>query len=120
MGQISVEITAQSGSALSGNQHQDEIFPVLMVDAALRLGVLVATGEFDRERDGNIAQETVSEMLRLVCLAHDWAQNIMRAIDWLAIFLTHRCRFRGIDSDRLRMFAKNFDENVEDHLDLTR
>src|ERR1700728_626171 len=26
----------------------------------------------------------------LVCSAHEWAQNIARKIDWLAMYLTHR------------------------------
>ena len=91
-----------------------------MVDTALRLALLVAQGEVDLEESGDISHETVGEILRVFCFAHNWAQNIMRVIDWLAVYLTRRWRFRGIDADRLRAFAANFDNDVEDYLDLAR
>lgn len=44
----------------------------------------------------------------------------MRVIDRLAVYLTRRWRFLGIDAGRLRAFAKNFDDDVEEYLDLAR
>lgn len=110
-------ITDQVGTKA---RDRDELFPIMMVDTALRLGILIAQGEFDLEENGDIAQETVGEILQLVCLAHDWAQNVMRVIDWLAVYLARRWRFQGVDADRLRAFVKNFDDDVEDYLDLAR
>jgi hypothetical protein len=54
----------------------------------------------------------------LVCSAHEWAQNIARVIDWLAMYLTHRWRFRGIDPAWLRAFAKHSYDDADDYLDL--
>ncbi len=104
----------------AGTRDQDEFFPIMMVDTALRLGVLIAQGEFDVDEYGDITHETVGEILGLVCFSHDWAQHVMRVVDWLAVYLTRRWQFQGIDADRLRVFAKSYEDDVEDHLDLRR
>jgi hypothetical protein len=39
-------------------------------------------------------------------------------IDWLAMYLTHRWRFRGIDPAWLRAFAKHSYGDADDYLDL--
>lgn len=114
---IVVPVVNQVGAEM---RDRDEIFPIMMVDTALRLAVLIARGEFDLEESGDIAHETLGEILQVFCLAHDWAQNIMRVIDWLAVYFTRRWRFVGIDTDRLCAFAQNFDHDVEDYLDLAR
>ena len=104
----------------AGTRDREELFPLMMVDTALRVGVLVAQGEFEFEKDGDISNETVGEILRLVCNAHDWTQNIMRMVDWLSVYLTRRWRVQGADVERLRAFVKNFEDDVEDYLDLAR
>lgn len=112
-----VGITHQVGH---GTRDRDALFPIMMIDTALRLGVLIAQGESDLKEKGDIAQETISEIVRLVCIAHEWAQNVMRVIDWLAAYLTRRWQFRGADAERLRVFVENYDDDVEDYLDLVR
>ncbi len=91
-----------------------------MIETALRLGLFVAEAEQTLDEYDDISRDTIEEMLRMVCNAHDWAQNIMRMIDWLSVFLTRRGRFQGASSSRLREFVKNYDDDVVDYLDLTR
>ncbi len=104
----------------AGQRDKDEAFPVLMVDIALRLGVLIAQGENEIKTNGDVAHDTIRQILRLVCEAHEWAQDTMRVIDWAAIYFTRRLKFRGITAGRISEFAKNYSDDVVDYLDLVR
>jgi hypothetical protein len=55
---------------------------------------------------------------RQVTGAADAVSSDLLGTGRIAVYLTRRWRFRGIDSDRLRAFAKNCDHDVEDYLDL--
>ena len=104
----------------AGQREKDEAFPVLMVDIALRLGVLIAKGENEINKNGDVDHDTIGQILRLVCEAHEWAQDIMRVIDWAAVYLTRRLKFSGINAERIREFAKHYSDDVVDYLDLVR
>lgn len=104
----------------AGRRDREELFPVMMVDTTLRLGVLAAQAEHAFAHAGDIVDAIVGETLRVVCTLYKWAQDIMRVIDWLAVYLTRRWRLEGASPERLRRFVENFDADVEDHLDLSR
>ena len=104
----------------TGGRDKDEAFPVLMVDTALHLGVLIAQCESDIKIKGDVARDTIGQILRLVCEAHDWAQTTMRGLDWVVAYLDRRLQFKEIDADRIREFARNYNDDVEDYLDLVR
>lgn len=104
----------------NGDRNQEEEFPLLMINTALRLGCLVAEAEKTLEECKNISEGTIGEMLQTVCYAHDWARNAMRVIDWFAELLTRRWGYQGVSPARLREFIENFDDDIIDYLDLTR
>ena len=104
----------------AGTRSRDELFPVLVVDIALRLGILIAECENDLRINSDVGHDTLREILRIVCEAHDWAQHKMRVFDWVAVYFTRRLKFSGIDADRIGEFAKNYREDIEDNLDLVR
>ncbi len=109
-----------SAQLSKGERDQEEGFPLLMIDTALRLGLLVAKAEEMLDEYADISRDTIGEMLRTVCYAHDWAQNTMRVIDWFAALLTRRWCFQGASPARLREFIKNYDDDLVDYFDLTR
>ena len=104
----------------NGRRDHEEGFPLAMIDIALHLGFLAAEAEQSLEKQGDISTETIGEMLRTVCNAHEWARNTMRLVDWLGLLLTRRWKFNGGSTARLREFIKNFDDDIVDYLDLTR
>ena len=109
-----------AGQIDSGVRDSDERFPILMIDVALRLGMLIAECENDLRMNGDVADDTIGNILRTVCEAHEWAQNIMRTLDWTAVYLARRLQFKGIDTARIREFAANYRDDVVDYLDLVR
>ena len=104
----------------AGQRDKDEAFPVLMVDIALRLGVLIAQGENEIKKNGDVTHDTIGQILRLICEAHEWAQDIMRVIDWVAVYFTRRLKYSGVNAGRIREFAKNYSDDIVDYLDLVR
>jgi len=113
-------VASIAGQIDSGVRDTDERFPVLMIDVALRLGMLIAECENDLRMNGDVADDTVGNILRTVCEAHEWAQNIMRILDWTAVYLARRLQFKGIDTARIREFAANYRDDIVDYLDLVR
>ena len=113
-------ITEIANQIDAGTRSRDELFPIIMVNVALRLGVLIAECENDLRMNGDVVHDTLRKILRIVCETHDWAQNTMRVLDWVAVYLARRLQFSGIDAARIDEFAKNYSEDVEDHLDLVR
>ena len=111
------EIVAQIDTGVRGN---DERFPIRMFDVALRLGRLIAECENGLRMNGDVVDATVGNILRTVCEAHEWAQDTMRILDWTAIYLARRLQFKGVDRARIREFAANYRDDIEDHLDLVR
>ena len=109
-----------AGQIDAGVRATDERFPIFMIDVALRLGILVAECENDLRMNGDVADDTVGNILRTVCEAHKWAQDTMRILDWTAVYLARRLQFKGIDNARIREFATNYRDDVVDHLDLVR
>lgn len=109
-----------AGQIDAGVRDTDERFPILMIDVALRLGMLIAKCENDLRMNGDVADDTVGNILRTVCEAHEWAQNTMRILDWTAVYLARRLQFKGIDTARIREFATNYRDDVVDYLDLVR
>jgi hypothetical protein len=103
----------------SGRRDEEEIFPLMMIDLALWLGLHVAEGEWSLTSHGEIPEALIGEILRTVCNSHAWAQNVMRVVDWLSVLLTRRWRLQGASRERLWKFIKNFDDDVVDYLDLT-
>ena len=97
-----------AGQIDAGVRDTDERFPILMIDVALRLGVLIAKCENDLRMNGDVADDTVGNILRTVCEAHEWAQNTMRILDWTAVYLVRRLQFKGIDNARIHEFATNY------------
>jgi hypothetical protein len=41
-------------------------------------------------------------------------------LDWVTVYLSRRLQFKGVNADRIREFARNYSDDVEDHLDLVR
>ena len=113
-------ITEIANQIDAGTRSRDELSPIFMVDVALRLGVLIAECENDLRMNGDVAHDTLRKILRIVCKVHDWAQNTMRVLDWVAVYLARRLQFSGIDAARISELAKNDSEEVEDYLDLVR
>ncbi|MEZ5778552.1 MAG: HNH endonuclease [Paracoccaceae bacterium] len=103
-----------------GERDQGERFPLAMMDIALRLGFYAAEAERALVEDGDITREIINEMLMTVCNAHDWVRNVVRIVDWLAILLSRRWRFTGVNPDRLHEFVQNYDDDTIDYLDLER
>ena len=104
----------------AGARDKDEVFPVSMVDTALSLGVLIALCEEEIKLKGDVDHNTIAQILRAVCEAHEWAQDIMKVTDWVAVYLSRRLRFSGIDAARIREFARNYSNDVVDYLDIVR
>lgn len=90
-----------------------------MIDIALRLGFFASEAEQSMRGDSDIPRETISEMLQMVCKAHDWAQNTMRLVDWLGMLLTISWGFQGASAERLREFIINSKCGVDDYIELT-
>ena len=72
------------------------------------------------EVNGDVADDAAGNILQIVCEAHEWAQDTMRMLDWTAIYLARRLQFKGIDTDRIREFPKNYKDDIVDYLDLSR
>lgn len=104
----------------TGTRDKDDSFPIVMLDTALRLGVLIAECETELRVNGDVVEATVGSILRTVCEAHKWLQDTIRMLDWNAIYLARRLRFKGIDSDRMNEFATNYRDDIIDDLDLVR
>ena len=102
-----------------GGRDQEEIFPRMMIDLALWLGIHVAEGEWSLTSHGEIPKALIGEILRKVSNSHAWAQKVMRVVDWLSVLLTRRWRLQGASRERLWEFINNFDDDVFDYLDLT-
>ncbi len=113
-------ITVIASQVDAGTRSRDELFPVSVVDIALRLGILIAECENDLRVNNDVGHDTLREILRIVCEAHDWAQHKMRVFDWVAVYFTRRLKFSGIDAARIGEFAKNYREDIEDNLDFVR
>jgi len=99
---------------------KDEVFPIMIVDLIQRVGLLISQSEIDLLKQGDITNKTISYLLRIVCEAHDWAHDSMRLLDWLSVYLVRRWRFKEINSSRLREFVRNYQDDIEDHLQLER
>lgn len=109
------------GTQLSnGKRDPDEAFPLSMIETALRLGLLVSEAEETLAQYGDISRDTIGEMLRTVCNAHGWAQDIMRVVDWFAALLTRRWGYQGASPERLQEFIKNYNDDIVDYFDLVR
>jgi tetratricopeptide (TPR) repeat protein len=104
----------------SGRRDEEEIFPLMMIDLALWLGLHVAEAEGSIASRCEIPEALIDELLRTVCNSHAWARNVMRVVDWLSVLLTRRWRLQGASRERLWEFVKNFDDDIVDYLDLTR
>jgi tetratricopeptide (TPR) repeat protein len=101
-----------------GTREAGELFPLAMMEVALRLGFYAAVAEREFPEQTDSPPEVIGEMLKAVCNAHEWAQNAMRTVDWLAALLTHRWKCQGAGRDRLRDFVKNYNDDVVDWLDI--
>lgn len=110
-------IEAQIGR---GDRAMDERFPLLMMDVALSLGFYAAQAEDAFFEEGDVPREIINAMLKTVCDAGDWPRNVMRVVDWLALLLSRRWEFEGVSPERLRTFVQNYDDDIEDWLELTR
>jgi len=104
----------------SGSRSSDELFPIMVADFSMRLGILIAECENELGTKGDVEQDTLGNVLRTVCEANDWVQINMRVLDWTAVYFTRRLKFSGIDAARIEEFARNYREDVEDYLDLAR
>ena len=104
----------------AGSRSSDEQFPIMVADFSMHLGILIAECENELRTKGDVEHDTLENVLRTVCEAHDWAQINMRVLDWTAVYFTRRLKFSGIDAARIGEFAKNYREDVEDYLDLVR
>lgn len=104
----------------NGLRDQDEFFPFLMVNLISNLGMLIAQGETDYATTGDISHNTTEGFLIITCEAHEWAHDVMRLADWLSIYFTRRWEYKGLNSDRLRNFVKNYQDDIVDYLDLER
>ncbi len=109
-----------SNQVIGGHRQKDELFPIMMIDTALRLGVFISFCDEEIRIKGDVQKETLDHILRTVCEAHQWAQDTMKAIDWLAIYLTRKLQYREVKPERLREFAMNYRDDVVDYLDLVR
>lgn len=115
------EVVADMADQISaGVRDSDEYFPIVMIDVALQLGKLIAECEKDIRVSGDVAEGRIGDILNTVCAAHEWAQDIMRILDWTAIYLGRRLQLQGIDTVRIREFATNYRDGVVDYLDLFR
>ncbi|WP_278392255.1 tetratricopeptide repeat protein [Sphingobium yanoikuyae] len=101
-----------------GTRPKDEIFPLAMMELAFCLAFYSAQGEQAFAAGREIPREVINEMLKRVCASGDWERNVMRVVDWLSALLTHRWNLKGAESERLRRFIRNYDNDIEDWLDL--
>ena len=113
-------VASIAGQIDAGVRDTDECFPILMIDVALRLGMSIAQCENDFRMNGEVADDTVGNILGTVCESHEWTQNTMRILDWTAVYLARRLKFKGIDTARIREFAANYRDDIVDYLDLVR
>ena len=113
-------LVVHGGQLSTGSRDKEDALPLVMMDTALRLGVLVAEAEHMCDQDGDISRDTISTLLHTVCETHKWAQHTMRVVDWLALLLTSRWGLQGASPARLREFIENYDDDVVDYLDLSR
>ncbi|MCY3846807.1 MAG: hypothetical protein OXH69_25080 [Acidobacteria bacterium] len=112
------QIDAGIGSA--GADGREELLLILMVDVSLRLGVLVAKCERDLRKNGEAVHDTLERILGIVFGANERTQVTMRLLDWIAVYLTRRLGFTGIDAARIREVARNYGEEAGDCLDRIR
>ncbi len=103
-----------------GQRDRDELFPVMIIELSSRVGLLVARSEESFRQDGDVAEDIIDELVVAICQSHQWAQDQMRLVDWLAIFLTRRWKFSGVSPKRLHEFVQNFRDGVVDSLNLSR
>ena len=86
----------------------------------MALGFYAAQGETILPDDDEGLHFIVGELLQIICNADPWIRMPMRAVDWLALLLTHGWKLKGADRDRLHAFVRNFDDDVIDYLDVKR
>ena len=103
-----------------GKRDKDERFSLVLMDLALQLGFYASEAERNFAEEGDVSREIVNELLKTVCNAHDWAQEHMRIVDWLAALLSCRWELEGASSRRLHEFITNYNDDVVDYLDIKR
>ena len=112
------QVDAGIGSARADGR--EELLLILMVDVSLRLGVLVAKCEDDIRKNGEAVHDTLETILQIVFGANERSQVTMRLLDWVAVYLTRRLGFTGIDAARIREVARDYGEETGDCLDRIR
>lgn len=101
-----------------GDRRPDEIFPVVTIDMLLHLGVLVSQAETDAQKTGEISSETLDDLIKVACNASNWAHEVMKLTDWLALYFQERWGFNTVNSSRLKLFIFNCNNKIQDHIEL--
>jgi tetratricopeptide (TPR) repeat protein len=115
-------LSAVAHQFAQGHRDRDEAFPLLIFRMSLQLGALVAGLEAAFEPLGaeDVPVKAIVDILDLVANSHEWAQEHMRLLDWIALLLHHRWRVLGAGQERLQEFVANLKDGVDDVLTLTR
>lgn len=102
-----------------GDRSPDEAFPIMIFEMLLHIGVLVSQAETDAQTTGDISSATLDDLIKVACNASDWAHEVMKLTDWLALYFQERWSFKTVDSSRLKLFIFNCNNTIQDHIELT-
>tara|TARA_R110000737_G_scaffold348199_1_gene381506 strand:+ start:45 stop:2480 length:2436 start_codon:yes stop_codon:yes gene_type:complete len=104
----------------SGNREASDRIPIKILSLILNLGKHIELVEIDFAEKGDVEHETVWALITFICEIDSLIHDTMRVTDWLAVYLTRRLSFKGIDSRRLNKFIWNYNNDVVDNIDLER
>jgi tetratricopeptide (TPR) repeat protein len=104
----------------SGKRESSDRILIKILSLILNLGKHIELVEIDFAEKGDVEHETVWALLTFICEIDSWMHDGMRMTDWLAVYFTRRLSFKGIDSHRLKEFIWNYNNDVEDNIDLER
>ena len=98
----------------------DEKFAYTVLNVPLQLAYLVGELEASRNSNGDPDVGLVQEILRFCCSIDPRSRDMFRLADWFAVYMTRELGVEGLTSSRVREFMVNFDDDVDDELDLFR
>ena len=114
------KVVHQVDAGIGDAEADDREELILMADVSLRLGVLVAKCEGDLRENGEAVHDTLEGILRITFGANEQTQVTMRLLDWVAVYLTRRLGFTGIDPARIHEVARDCGGEAGDYLDRIR
>jgi len=101
----------------SGNPSKNDRITAQILILILDMGDFISS--VDHTIGSDLEHGAISDLLRFICEIDGWLDDrSMRITDWLAVYFTRRLGSKDVDSDRLKKFIWNYNNDVKDTLDL--